>query len=707
MKWGLWALILGVIFLALTVFVVLKSLPNVEDLATYTPNETTKIFSADGAVLADLHLEENRVTVPLKDVSDWAKEALLATEDSNFYQHFGLDFKAILRAMTIDILRGGAAQGASTLTQQLARNVFLSKQKKLVRKIAEAILAVQLERHYTKDEILEMYLNQIYWGHNCYGIEAASLMYFGKSATKLNLPESAMLVGVIRAPEYYSPYRNWDRAKGRQKVVLRRMVAEKMISKEQAKMAELWPVKLNPKKTQRYKAPYFTSWIVERLVHEYGQSKVYHEGLKVYTTLDYPSQQVAEAVVKKYVQIGRTRPEKTSKGSSFNFEEAALISLDPRTGYIKAMVGGHDFVENGYNHCIQAQRPPGSSFKPFVYLTALQQGMSPGTILEDAPVNYNTVAGMYSPTNYDKKFRGPLTLQNALKDSVNLIAVRVINLIGSESVVKTAQALGIKSPLQAVLSLALGSNEVNMLEMASAYGVIANQGVRVEPVAILKITDRDGNVLFKHTYHEEKVFDENLLAILIQMMKQVVIAGTGAAAQLPDRPVAGKTGTTDAHKDAWFIGFIPQMVTAVWVGNDNNVSMDKVTGGLYPARMWREFMVNAVKEIPPENFPAPKNLVSIRICKTTGWLPGKTCPATHLITALFQRGDEPPAPCWFDHSVSRHHPNNRRPIIPSGWQGRNEYPEVDLKGNELPVPETPEGSEGAEDPNKAPEWLQE
>jgi len=694
MKTGLFLALLGFMIGTMTVIIVLKEMPDIGELSSFLPSETTKIYSADGVVLADLHLEENRVIIPGNRISKALKKAVLAVEDGNFYNHFGLDIKAIVRALSVDIFHRKLSQGASTITQQLARNVFLSKRKKLVRKITEAVLAIQIEKYYTKDEILEMYLNQVYWGHNNYGIESASLYYFGKPSLELNLSESALLAGMLKAPEYYSPYKSLERARARQRTVLQRMVVEKIITPEQSKLAAAQEIALAKKKKDKYKAPYFTSYVVEQLVKDYGQEKVYHQGLRVYTTLDYKLQEIAEEVVSKFVRIGLTRgqPPSGNPDVTHNFEEAALLALDPRTGAVKAMVGGSEFSKNEFNHCVQAQRPPGSSFKPFNYLTALSLGFSPGSVLEDAPVTYNTIFGPYSPKNFTEKFYGPLMLREALQRSINNIAVRLINLVGPSNVVKTAQQLGVKSKLQPVLSLTLGSSEVNMLEMASAYGVLANGGIRVAPTSVMKITDREGNILFKHTIREKTVYDANLINILVSMMRRVVLYGTGRGANLPKHPVAGKTGTTDDYKDAWFIGFIPQMVAAAWVGNDNNIPMDRVTGGFYPARMWREFMAQVTKELPVIPFPKPKNLRKVTICKTTGYLARPSCPPGLVTIGLFQKGHEPETACWYDHGLPREAEENNRSIVPFGWEGRNLYEEV------ITVDETVSA-------NETPEWL--
>jgi len=601
------------------IFLISHDLPEVSQIESYVPNETTKIYSEDGIILAELHREENRSNIKIENISPILIKTVIAVEDSNFYSHNGLDFRGIARALYRDIIAGAFVEGGSTLTQQLARNLFLSRKRKLSRKLAEAILAVRIERNYTKEEILEMYLNQVYWGHNSYGIQSAANLYFDKPAKELSLAESAMLVGLLTGPELYTPFRNFGKAKSRQKIVLSLMKNKGLIDNNTALNAYESPIILKKRKKLRYKAPYFTQYVIKQLIDMYGEEATYTSGMKVFTSLNYSLQSKAEAVVKKYIEYGQTpKWVHKQKVPSLNYNQGAILSLDPRNGNIKVMVGGNDFLDHQFNRSVQAKRQPGSSFKPFLYLAALQNGFSPGSIIEDAPVTFNTIEGPYSPKNYTQKYIGKIPMRKALEKSVNVVAVKLNYFVGPQKVVKVAKDIGIKSNLKPVLSLPLGANEVTMLDLVSAYGVFANKGRRVEPISILKIEDRDGTALYQHQVYEKRVFDSNLIAVLVEMMQGIVKYGTGKNANLP-RPVAGKTGTTSDYRDAWFVGFVPQLVTASWVGNDDNSPMHKITGGWVPALMWKEFMVEALKQVPAQKFPKPRQLVSKKI----NWLTGK------------------------------------------------------------------------------------
>lgn len=601
---------LGAIILAGMVYYYSHQIPNVDEINKFIPPETTKIYSADGVILAELHREENRILTRLERISPILQQSVVALEDANFYHHHGIDFKGIFRALFVNIREGRFAQGGSTLTQQLAKNLFLTRDRHLIRKLKEAILAIQIERKYSKTEILEMYLNQVYWGHNAYGIESASRMYFGKTSSDLNLAESAMLVGILKGPEYYSPFRHFDRAKQRQKITLNRMVDLGFVSQSQADNVYVEDLSLVERERLRYKAPYFTMYVISQLIEMFGEETTYTSGMQVYTTLDYRLQQHAENVVDKYVELAK-KPNWVGgqRVPSLNYRQASILSMDPRNGYIKAMQGGSDFLDNEFNRTVQALRQPGSAFKPFVYLAALEKGLSPGTFISDTPVTFNTIEGPYSPNNYTRKFSGWLPMRRALELSVNVVSIKLNDLIGPKKVVDVAKRIGISSPLKPVLSLPLGANEVTMLELLTAYGVFANDGRRVEPTAIVKIEDRDGIPLYNHQPRERKVFDSNLIAALVDMMKGIPNYGTGRNAKLP-RPMAGKTGTTSDYKDAWFFGFVPQMVTATWVGNDNNQPMNKVAGGGIPALMWKDFMKTALDKVPARDFRRPRGLVT-------------------------------------------------------------------------------------------------
>ena len=602
---GMVGLVVGGVLFATLIWAVSRTLPDVDSISTYIPKERTTIYSEEKIILGELHQEENRVIIPLEQISPILRKAVVALEDTEFYEHHGVNVKAIFRALVKDVLAGSFVEGGSTLTQQLAKNLFLTKKKHISRKIAEAILAIKIERRYSKDEILEMYLNQVYWGHNAYGIESASQQYFGKHAKELSLAESAMMVGMLQGPELYSPFRNFSGSKYRQKIVLERMQKLKLITPEMARNAYTEPIFLAPKKLSRFKAPYFTSFVVAQLMSMYGEDATYTSGLRVYTPLNYKWQMRAMQIITDYVEKGRSGGVVEDQFvNHLGFSQGALLAIEPQTGYIKALQGGVDFQANEYNRCIQARRQPGSAFKPIVYLAALEKGFTPSSIVDDSPISFNTGQGVYAPQNYTKTFSGAIPLRRALEKSINIVAIKLTNMIGPQNVVRVARQLGVKSPLPAYLSLPLGINEMTMIELAGVYCVFANGGKRVEPTGILKIEDRDGNVIYSHDIKEKKVFDPDLIYTLVDMMKGVVTSGTGTAARLP-RPVAAKTGTTSDYRDAWFAGFVPQLVCITWVGNDDNSPMNRVTGGSVPAQMWRDFMSVALDRIPPEDFPGP------------------------------------------------------------------------------------------------------
>lgn len=634
-QWGRTiSIVIGSLFLLVVIIIVqiASQLPSVDIISTYVPNETTKIYTSDNSLLAELHQEENREVVPIGKISDFVKAAVIASEDSNFYHHHGLDFKGIFRSMVTNVFFGSAVQGGSTITQQLARNVFLNKKKKLIRKVAEIILAVQLERRYTKEEILEFYLNQVYWGHNSYGIESAANLYFAKHASDLTLPESAMLIGMLRGPELYSPFVNPKKARWRKGIILKRLLELGLITEQEYFESKDQPVFLAQRKKLKYKHPYFTSYVEKQLEAMYGADVIYNNGLKVYTTLDVDMQKKAEETVDYYMaEAARPHWIKGAEVSSLNCTQAALLCVDPKNGYIKAWVGGRDFLEREFDHIVQAKRQPGSSFKPYVYLTALSMGLSPGTVIDDAPVTFNTIQGPYSPINYTKDYKGPLTLRRALEMSINVVAIKMTDMIDPSNVIITCRKLGIKSYLAPVLSLSLGASELSILEHASAYICFANGGVKVEPVSILRIEDRNGNVLYRHEIAAKRVYDPDKIYTLVNMMKGVLLRGTGQAAYVPGYDIAGKTGTTSDYRDAWFMGFTPNLLTVCWVGNDDNSKMVEMTGGWIPAQMWKAFMEFALPKYPKEYFPFPRGLVKQRICIEGHALASKTCPEDKIV----------------------------------------------------------------------------
>ncbi len=632
---------IGLIFGAAIIYYLSLGLPDVQKISTYIPSETTKIYSADNVLLAELHREENRILIPLDKISPALKDGVIAMEDTDFYSHNGLNFRGIMRALYKDIKAMSFVEGGSTLTQQLARNLFLHRRKKLIRKLEEAILAVQIEKYFTKDEILEMYLNQVYWGHNAYGIESASRLYFGKNSSDLKLGEAALLVGLLQGPELFTPFRNYGRAKQRQLIVLNRMLKTGKITEQERIDAYREDLKLANRKKFKYKAPFFTSHIVKQLIEMYGEEEVYTAGLKVQTTLDYSLQQHAEELVKKYVDKGnKSHWIKGKKVPSLNYTQAAILAMDPTTGFVKVMQGGVDFKSNEFNRTTQSKRQPGSAFKPFVYLSALEKGFSPGSIIDDTPVTFNTIEGPYSPQNYNKKFLGPMPMRKALEKSVNVVAIKLNELVGPDYVIDVAKRLGIESNLKPILSLPLGAMEVSMMELVGSYGVLANNGRRVKPVSILEIRDREGVVLYESKIQEQKVAESHHIAALVEMMRGVVKYGTGRNANLP-RPVAGKTGTTTDYKDAWFVGFVPQLVTGVWVGNDNNQPMENITGGWIPALMWKDFMIKAMDGITRIDFPRPRLMVQRKINWLNGRLATDASPEEFVTLEKFWQGKEP------------------------------------------------------------------
>jgi penicillin-binding protein 1A len=623
---------------------ILISLPDVNDLNYYTPSEASVLLAQDGKIFARFHEEENRRVVTLSNMSPYIQKAVVAVEDERFYGHHGIDFYGIARASFKNLLYGRIVEGGSTITQQLARNLFLTRQKTIFRKLAEMMLALQIERRFTKDEIIEYYLNQIYLGHNTYGVEAASDAYFGKHAKDLTLAEASMLMGIIEGPEIYSPYRNFKLAKARQKIVLAKMVDLNLIPLDEAKRAYAEEIKFHPENLKRYGqiAPYFVSYIFGELIKKYGEEAVNKGGLRVYTTLDTNTQAAAEEIVTKFV---------TEEGKKYNFSQAALLAIDPRNGFIRAMVGGTDFVKSQFNRAVQMKRQPGSAFKPFVYAAAIEQGISPGTVLPDKPTIFNVYPnqwnpeGTWEPKDFDRKYRGNVTMRFALEKSLNIPSVKLLEKVGIESAMSMAQRMGIKSHLEPGLALTLGVSEVTMLEMVSAYGAFANQGTRFEPISIYKILNRDGVVIYNYEPKGEQVLSQNVTAIMVDMMKGVLTRGTGVRGRL-DRPAAAKTGTTEEFKDAWIIGFTPQLVTGVWVGNDDNHHMKGVAEVAVCPRIFKEFMNRALVNEPPLDFPPPQGLVTVRLCLSSGFLANKYCPANRVVYAQFFEKDVPLSECY-------------------------------------------------------------
>ncbi len=577
-----------------------RNLPDVRVLRNYVPSETSYIYDIKGRLLTNLHGEAHREVVSLDQISPNLKLAVVAIEDSNFYRHNGLNPYSIGRAALANYKRGGVSEGGSTLTMQLVKNLFLTRERTFSRKLAEAILAIRVEQVFSKDQILEMYLNNIYWGHNNYGIETASESYFNKSASELNLAEAAVLAGLIQAPEQYSPFLNYANTKERQREVLARMRTLKWITSEQEQAAFKAPLLIGrPTAWRKSKSPFITEEVIKELEERFGKDKVLQGGIRVQTTIDLDFQKMAEESIKESHNM--------LERWGLRADQAALVAVDPRTHFIKALVGGVDHESSQFNRAVQSRRQPGSSFKPFVYYTALASGKyTPQTIIDDAPISYKIPGGIYTPQNYGGKtdFGGKMSLSKALTQSRNIPAVKLGKAVGLEKVIEVCRQLGIKSPMQPVISLPLGSIGVTPLEMAGAFATFANNGWSSDTTVILQVTDSKGNILLDNTPKPKQILDPWATASLNSMMQGVLEpGGTGSKANI-GRPAAGKTGTTSSERDVWFVGYVPQLAVAVWVGNDNYQSMGKgITGGDYAAPVWRSFMLKALKDEPVKYFP--------------------------------------------------------------------------------------------------------
>ena len=618
------------------------------------PSMTSLIYGADGKEIAKLHGEENRIPIRLSQMPLHLQQATVAIEDHEFYEHRGINFRGLARVAYL-ILTKGQVQGGSTITQQLAKNAFLTNDVTVKRKVQDMILAVQLERLYTKPEIMEMYLNQIPFGNGAYGVEAASQVYFGKSASQLVVEESALLAGITNGPAIYDPFRHMDAAKERQKLVLQEMLSCKFISDQEYKRALAAPinlVKMEPKKDEP--GAHFIDYVISYLLPRYGKEQVYNGGLKIYTTIDMRMQKAAEDAVKKVLDP----PFPIKPGASY--PEAAVIVMDAKSGYVKAMVGGRTHEKRlEFNRAVQAKRQPGSAFKPvIVYGAALDSGITPGTVMDDIPIEFPQGRGqpLWSPENYDNVYHGLVTVREAVEHSYNVTAVRVLERVGVEKGIDFAQKLGITtlvtSRTQAKndlnLSVALGglTQGVTPLEMAQAFGVYAAKGMRVEPIAILKVVDKNGTVLEESKPKRQLVVSETTAYMMTNLLQGVVQRGTGTRAAI-GRPAAGKTGTTNDYRDAWFIGYTPDYVCSVWMGFDEDKTMEKwrVTGGTYPATIWSRVMTEVHKGVPVSNFTPVRDLTTVTICAKSGKLPGAWCPGDQVRTEVYLKGTQPVETC--------------------------------------------------------------
>lgn len=732
------------------VFYIMAKLPKVDRLADYKPPIVSQVFGDDGMLVGEFYLER-RIVVPVNKMPRKLIQAFVAAEDANFYSHKGIDYFGIMRAAVKNVISMRKKEGASTITQQVTKSMLLTPEKKFSRKIKEAILAKRMEEKLSKDEILYLYLNQIYLGGGSYGVQAAAETYFGKNVDQLNLGEIAMLAGLPKAPNAYSPIKHLDKARERQGYVLERMVKEGYVTPAEAEHAKNSPINLHPmKKVNNDQSAYYLEHLRIQLEEKYGEDQLYKGGLKIYTTMNAGMQRAAyeslrrglkevdkrqgfrgpskylkdsdvdtfctkveesidsaalktgetyqgvvvgfnsgkgDAIVRvgdrkgilarknmswagkigminsygkpekgnksltlgSVIEVSVVSPETEKEGALFTLDQtpdvqAALVSIDPRTGGVKAMVGGYDFKKSQFNRAIQAKRNAGSAFKPIIYAAALDKGLTPATIIEDSEVEYpDGAGGIWRPKNYDHAFRGPVTMREALTHSINIVSVKILEQIGAEYASEYAKKLGFTSQIPANLALALGAATISPFELTAAYAVFANKGVLTHQNFITKVTDNDGTVLQETPPSVPvPVISPETAYVITNLMQSVVASGTGHRASVIGRPVAGKTGTTNESKDAWFVGYIPQLVTGVWVGFDQERSLGAGgSGGQAAAPIWGDYMKVAVASLPYEDFEAPENVSFVLINSHSGKLAKEG--TADAVMECFIKGTEPSA----------------------------------------------------------------
>lgn len=601
---------------AVTYYILTIDLPEITTLKDYRPSIASHVYDDNNELIDEFFLEDRKI-IKISEVPRIVPYAFIAAEDSRFYQHQGFDMQSISRALLKNFEAGHIVQGASTITQQVAKMMYLSPEKKYMRKVREAILAYKIDKYLTKDEILNLYLNQIYLGHGTYGIESASLGYFGKSARDLALPEAAMLAGLPKAPSTYSPFLHHEKAKQRQIYVLTRMMEDGYITPAEMKRAIAAPLKLRPTKPKDKVAAYFVEHVRRYVQEKYGADVLYKEGLSIYTTLNLSAQKDARDAMEKGLAELEDR-EKYEHG----LVQGALYCMDVKTGAVKAMVGGRDFNKSEFNRATQSRRQPGSAFKPLIYTAAFDKGMNPSTRFVDSPIVFEDISkedGLWKPKNFDEKFLGPITMRTALVQSRNIVTIKILQEIGIDYAASYAMNMGITSPITRNLSLALGTSGVTLQEMVRAYGTLANEGKKVTPYFIKKIVDRTGNIFEEAKIQSEQVIDPRIAFMTTYIMQDVVESGTGRRVKSIGRPVAGKTGTTNDVRDAWFIGFTPSVITGVWVGFDQEISLGKKeVGGRAAAPLWLYFMEKFLQNTPIEAFPIPEGIVFVKVDPKTG-----------------------------------------------------------------------------------------
>ncbi|WP_373064668.1 penicillin-binding protein 1A [Gemmatimonas sp.] len=642
--------------------------PSIASLEQYVPRQTSKVYAADGRFITELGLER-RTLVRLQDIPKHVRDAVVITEDRRFYSHSGIDYYRVFGALARNVKAGSYVQGFSTITMQLARNVFsdrISREKTLLRKIKEARVARAIEQRYTKDKILELYLNQVYLGNGAYGVETAAQRYFGKPVREVSVAEAAVLAGLLKGPERYNPRRFADRAILRRNTVLELMRREGAINNADASLAKAYPLQLAERTESGDVAPYFVEWVRQELEQHFGK-RLYDEGLKVYTSLDVDMQGAAERALENQLQaieagrhgkyshltyeayLARSAEGGERGAANSPYLQGAFVAVDPRSGAVRAMVGGRDFGDSKFNRAVQALRQPGSTFKPIVYATAVHEGFSPAQIVDDSPISLEQVSGeTWTPQNYDMKFQGNIPLRKALYQSRNLAAIRTGMAVGAGSVISMARRFGISTPIPPYPSIFIGSADVYPVQMIAAYSVFANLGLRTTPHAILKVENADGKVVWQPTTEREAVLSPEEAWLMVSMMKDVVVRGTGARVWSSGFhvPAGGKTGTTNDGADVWFIGYTADLVAGVWMGFDKPQKIKaNAQGGELASPAWASFMTEVYRRKPqPPDWPRPDGVVVREIDALSGRLANSSC-MTALASEFFVQGTEPTGTC--------------------------------------------------------------
>jgi len=654
--------------------------PSVEALAGYTPRQTSKLYAADGRFLAEIG-DERRTLVTVRDIPPVVRSAFLVTEDKRFYTHGGIDWMRVPGAALRNLRARRWREGFSTVTMQLARNVFtedISREKTLVRKLREARVARDIERRYGKDQILELYLNQIYLGAGAYGVETAAQRYFGKSVRDLNLAEAATLAALPKGPERYKPRRFPDRAVQRRNTVIELMRRQGVVTDADASLAKAYPLRLASRQESGEQAPYFVEWVRQLLEQKFGR-QLYEDGLKVYTTLDPDMQSAAERALEAQLRaieagrygryrhptyeqyVARSADDDAHVGASSPYLQGAFVALDPRTGAVRALVGGRDYDDSKFNRATQALRQPGSSFKPVVYSAAVQAGRTPASPVSDEPVTI----GNWSPKNFDGRFLGEIPMRRALYLSRNLAAVHVGQELGPQAVAAEARKFGISTPIPNFPSIYLGAAAVYPVEMVAAYSAFATLGTRAAPYAVVRVEDRDGRVLWEPEPVRAPVLSPEEAYLMVSMMKDVNVRGTaaGAVGSAGFRiPSGGKTGTTNDGADVWYIGYTPDLVAGVWLGMDRPRPIKgNAQGGDLAAPAWTAFMTEVYRRKPaPPDWPQPAGIVAVELVAGTNLLYIPECVGAPVVTEYFIAGLEPVESCdpWQTYSTPGARPDS-------------------------------------------------